>query len=404
MIKFLKKIQQTLCVYRSFILFVLLSSIFILVYPNSLYPDFDNLDRNFRNVIDALFSGSTIVQSRSFGGSLEEHNLFIDQLFLTPQLKLIQFLNFYFDVSIIKNKSIDNIFIKLFFFLVTASITFCLIFVDDFISNNEENNIENNLIFISSLLFPGVLMSTTAASSEAVFSVFAIFLFTRIFEKNVNFKQLLFYLFIFMYCYFLDSGNWLLLLIFIFNITISYSLIKFNKSFFYIIFLMIILFIFLFVNEIIYYLGDFTDSHKIKRIVGDIQNTSIHNREFLDIIKRYLYLLLTLSAILTSTKNFVFTSLIFITYLVYTIFMNYYRRRVTILSHISDYELIVLLNVIFFPFVVVYVLPLHAYGKYYIFLIPIIFKIISIFISLEKLAKLNTIFTILFVINIIIIT
>lgn len=184
---------------------------------------------------------------------------------------------------------------------------------------------------------------------------------------------------------------------------VSYILIKFSKTLFYIIFIISILFIFLFVNEIIHYLVDITESHKIKRIIGDIQNTPIQNREPFDIIKRYLFLILTLFAILTSTKKFVFTSLIFITYLAYAIFINYYRKRVNISNHINDYELIVFLNLIFLPFVIVYALPLHAYGKYYIFLIPIIFKIILFFISIEKLLKLNTIFTIFFIINIIII-
>ncbi len=404
MFEFLKKLSNKITFNQNFYIFVLISFVFISIYPNYLYPDFDNINRNFKNVFEAFFSGSTVVKSKTFGGSSEEHKLLLDQLFLTPQLKIIQFIDFFFDISIIRHADLNDVFVKFYFFIITVLLILCLNLADDIFSDNKKDNYEKKLIFILSLLFPGVLMSITAPSSEAVFSVFSIFLFTRIFEPKLNIKQGIFYFSIFTYCYFLDSGNWFLISIFIFNIIVSYILIKFSKTLFYIIFIITILFIFLFVNELIYYLVDITESHKIKRIIGDIQNTSIQNRETFDIIKRYLFLILTLFAILTSTKKFVFTSLIFITYLIYTIFINYYRKRVTISNHINDYELIVLLNLIFLPFVIVYVLPLHAYGKYYIFLIPIIFKIILFFISIEKLLKLNTIFTIFFIINIIVIT
>ena len=400
---FLEKFQKNITVNQLFIIFIVISFFFILIYPNFLFPDFDNLNRNFKNVLEAFFSGSTVVKSKTFGGSTEEHKLLLDQLFLTPQLKIIQFIDFFFDISIIKYADLNDVFVKFYFFIITVLLIFFLNLADDIFSDNKKDNHEKKLIFILSLLFPGVLMSITAPSSEAVFSVFSIFLFTRIFEPKLNIKQGIFYFSIFTYSYFLDSGNWFIVSIFIFNIMVSYILIKFSKTLFYIIFIMSILFIFLFVNEIIHYLVDITESHKIKRIIGDIQNTPIQNREPFDIIKRYLFLVLTLFAILTSTKKFVFTSLIFITYLAYAIFINYYRKRVTISNHINDYELIVFLNLIFLPFVIVYALPLHAYGKYYIFLIPIIFKIILFFISIEKLLKLNTIFTIFFVINIIII-
>ena len=60
-------------------------------------------------------------------------------------------------------------------------------------------------------------------------------------------------------------------MIFILNVLVLYVLLKFDKLFFSIVFFTTILFILLFVNEIIFYLAHVTDSHKIQRIIGDIQ-------------------------------------------------------------------------------------------------------------------------------------
>ncbi len=399
---FIENIEKNIKISYFFIIFIIISAVFIYTFPNHLYPDFNNLDRTFKNVLNAFFSGSTEVKSKTYGGKLEVHNLLIDQLFLTPQLKIIQCINFFYDLSDIQNLNISSIYIKYYFLFITTLLVFFLIFVDKFL-NLHQDNYPKNTILLTSLLFPSCLMSITVPSSEAIFTVITIFLFSRAFVKNLNLKQIIFYLTLGIYSFFLDSGNFILSMIFILNVLVLYVLLKFDKLFFSIVFFTTILFILLFVNEIIFYLAYATDSHKIQRIIGDIQNTSIQNRELYEISKRYFFLIVTLSAIFTSSKNLVFTSTIFILYLVYNALLNFYIKRKTILNNIEDYELAILLNTIFLPFVIVYMLPLHAYGKYYLFLIPIIFKMFSKLINLNKLAKLNIFFSILFIFNITII-
>ncbi len=397
---FIDNIEKNIKINYFFIIFIIISGFFIYTFPNQLYPDFNNLDRNFKNVLNAYFSGSTEVKSKTYGGKLEVHNLLTDQLFLTPQLKIIQCINFFYDLSSIKNLNISSNHIKYYFLLITTLIVFLLIFIDKFLNFYQENK-QKNTIFFTSLLFPSSLMSITVPSSEAIFTVIIIFLFSRAFEKNLNLMQIIFYLILGVYCFFLDSGNSILSYIFIFNVLIMYGLIKFNKLFFSIVFLTTILFILLFVNEIIFYLAYATDSHKIHRIIGDIHNTPLQNRELYEISKRFLFLIVTLLAIFTSSKNLVISSTIFILYLIYNFLFNFITKRKTIFNNISDYELAILLNTIFLPFVIVYMLPLHAYGKYYLFLIPIIFKIFSKVMNINKVAKLNIFFSILFIFNII---
>ena len=400
--KTLEKFKKDLDINYFFIIFIIISAIFILTFPNYLYPDFNNLDRNFRNVLNAFFSGSTEVKSKTFGGKVEVHNLIIDQLFLTPQLKIIQLVNFFFDISVIQNLNYSSIYVKFYFFLINALLILFLIFIDSFLCI-EKVNFQKDTIFLTSLLYPSSLMSITLPSSEAVYSVIIIFLFSRIFSKNLNSKQILFYLILGIYSIYLDSGNSLLSIGFILNIIILYPLINYNKIFFFIVFFITILLILSFVNEIIYYVAYSTDSHKIQRIIGDIQNTSVQKREFYEICKRYFFFILTLLAILTSSKNLVFTSIIFVLYLIKSFLFYCYSKRKKIFNNVGNYELIILLNSIFFPYVVINMLPLHAYGKYYLFLIPIIFKMFSKFTNLNKLVKLNIVFSALFIFNIIII-
>ena len=400
--KTLEKFKKDLDINYFFIIFIIISAIFILTFPNYLYPDFNNLDRNFRNVLNAFFSGSTEVKSKTFGGKVEVHNLIIDQLFLTPQLKIIQLVNFFFDISVIQNLNYSSIYVKFYFFLINALLILFLIFIDSFLCI-EKVNFQKDTIFLTSLLYPSSLMSITLPSSEAVYSVIIIFLFSRIFSKNLNSKQILFYLILGIYSIYLDSGNSLLSIGFILNIIILYPLINYNKIFFFIVFFITILLILSFANEIIYYVAYSTDSHKIQRIIGDIQNTSVQKREFYEICKRYFFFILTLLAILTSSKNLVFTSIIFVLYLIKSFLFYCYSKRKKIFNNVGNYELIILLNSIFFPYVVINMLPLHAYGKYYLFLIPIIFKMFSKFTNLNKLVKLNIVFSALFIFNIIII-
>ena len=80
---------------RAFIFLFTIASIFVFIFPNYLYPDFDSLNRYFQQVLNALFSDSDVVISYTPEGEPQEHKLFSDQLFLTPQLKLIQFLNIF---------------------------------------------------------------------------------------------------------------------------------------------------------------------------------------------------------------------------------------------------------------------------------------------------------------------
>ena len=144
MFEFFKKISNRITFKQNFFLFVIIAFIFILIYPNTLYPDFDNLNRNFKNVFEAFFTGSIVVKSKTFGGSLEEHKLLFDQLFLTPQIKIIQLGHFFFDVSIIRNADLQNFYVKLYFFTITAVVIFCLHLIDDVFSNNKKDNNEKN--------------------------------------------------------------------------------------------------------------------------------------------------------------------------------------------------------------------------------------------------------------------
>lgn len=382
-----------------FFFFLIIATSFIFIFPYYLYPDFDSLDKYFRHVLTALFSGSEVVKSFTYGGRLQEHKLLFDQLFLTPQLKFIQLVNVFYDLSIIQNTSVYSMFVRLYFLFINFLIIYFIIFVDRFLSEKNQSNYKNNLIFVSTLMFPSILITISTPSSEAVFSILIIFLFTKIFNEKLNIKQIIFYLIVWSYSYLLDSGNWTLTFLYLFNIVVSFLLMKFNRTIFYIIFFLVILVIFLSVNDIINHIIEITDSNKLKRIAGDIQNTSIQYRDPIEIFKRYVYLLLTMSTILLSNKDMIIISLIFNTYIFLFFIRGMVRNNLSNTKKLDDFTLIQLINLISFPLIIIYVLPLHAFGKYYIFLIPIFFKILSRFLNFNNLISFNITFIFCFLIN-----
>jgi hypothetical protein len=385
---------------KSFIFFFTTAIILIFFFPQYLYPDFDSHNRNFKFVLSALFSGSEVVKSYSYGGKLQEHELFLDQLFLTPQLQIIRAVNFFFDLSIIQNENLYSFLLRFYFLFISSLIISFIILIDNFLINDKENNHINNFIFLISLMFPSILISITAPSSESVFSILIIFLFTRVLKKNLNLKQIIFYSIIYFYCFLLDSGNWILTFLYLINLIVCFLIINVNRTIFYIIFFLGISIIFLFVNDIINHLIELTDSNKLKRIVSDIQNTSTQYRDLIDILKRYIYLLLTLSTILLSDKQIIIISL-FYNFYIFLIFSNgLFRNNYYALKMLDNFTIIQLLNLVFFTLVTVYVFPLHAFGKYYIFLIPVFFKILLNFINLNKLFTYNSLFIVLFLINV----
>lgn len=385
---------------KLFIFFFITAIILIFYFPHYLYPDFDSHNRNFKFVLSALFSGSDVVKSYSYGGKIQEHELFLDQLFLTPQLQIIKAVNFFFDLSIIQNENLYSFSLRFYFFLINSFMISFIVLIDNFLINEKENNHKNNFIFLISLIFPSILISITAPSSEAVFSILIIFLFTRVFKKNLNLKQIIFYSIIYFYCFLLDSGNWILTFLYLINLLVCFLIINVNRIIFYIIFFLGILIIFLFVNDIINHLIELTDSNKLKRIVGDIQNASIQYRDLIEILKRYIYLLLTLSTILLSDKQLIIISLFYNIYIFLIFSKGLFRNNYYALKMLDNFTLIQILNLVFFTLVIVYVLPLHAFGKYYIFLIPVFFKILLSFINLNKLVTYNSLYIILFLINI----
>ena len=319
---------------------------------------------------------------------------------MTPQLQIIKAVNFFFDLSIIQNENLYSFLLRFYFLFINFLMISFIVLIDNFLTNNKKNNHKNNLIFIISLMFPSILISITAPSSESIFSILIIFLFTRVFKKNLNLKQIIFYSIIYIYCFLLDNGNWILTFLYLINLLVCFLIINVNRTIFYITFFLGILIIFLFVNDIINHLIELTDSNKLKRIVGDIQKTSIQYRDLIEILKRYTYLLLTLSTILLSDKQLIIISLFYNIYIFLIFSKGLFCNNYYALKMLDNFTIIQILNLVFFTLVIVYVLPLHAFGKYYIFLIPVFFKILLSFINLNKLVTYNSLYIVLFLINI----
>jgi hypothetical protein len=330
-------------------LFVLVV-IFTTIFPFEQYPDYFNLyKRLFSNSIDLNY---------------------------TLQNLVVKFINYFNDDSSFKISDFTNLTFFLPSFFVCALFVFGGLFLDKFYKTNENTN--KNFDFLTTLSFPSILLSITAISAEAFYTIISIYIVSRIrFEKGplcLSFSSII----LLFYCYHLDKGNFVVLSGFLFGY-ISLILIRNITSLKVVIFFILIIsfFIFNYGKEIFIFFGSFYEPEKTILVISAIQDHNIENIGVYDLFIRLCYFWITLTSLNFGDKNLSITHLIFLIFVGIVIIKK--LKQINIQSDIKIYisknhNQILFIWMVLFPILFIYVLPTHAYAKYSLFYIVILLQ------------------------------
>ena len=352
------------------ILLFLLGSLFITLIPLTYFPDHEAVQYALTNV--------------------EDKNLYI-----TPQyVILIIITNFksflenplYIELSDVVTL---NSFSRSTFFLINIFVVVTLPILDFYFNkkNKIKKNNTQNIIYFISLLYPSVLLSITAPSAESVFSIITIFLVSRFSIFNISTTNIIFYFTLFIYAFFLDKGNWLIFTLFVLFLSFFY-IIKEKLSIFKLIIVAFILIIFVrFLSlTLIEFAGQLFNFSNDLQTIEAIKLLGLNNVGFLEPIKRYMYFAGSISGIITHHKHIVFSIIPLILILISIMVKNFIYNKSTILIFFKKPNIkIIIYCMLLFPFIIICILPTHGFCKYYIFLIPIVIKLILEFLDNNQL-------------------
>lgn len=317
---------------------------------------------------------------------------FHPELHLTPQNFLVVLYNFircnFLEIQECKSLSLLDLG-RIMFFIPTFLFIVFLFYLSNFFNRKSFNRVENkNYIFLSSFCLPSVILSIGSLSSEAVYTSISIFIILNInhFRKvNINFCILTVLL---IYCFYLDKGNSLVLYCFLLGLFFILILRKYLgfRHFFIIVFIVLLLTIFL--SKFVFtFLGQFVAIDKISGLRSEISRLMLDDRDFIEISFRYLYFYLTLITFLLPNKIFVFSfPLVFLIFIIYhfmVLKIHLNIEKIKILCK-KKHQQAMIVWLLIFPFMVIDLLPTHAYAKYYLFYIPILITILSKFLNIKK--------------------
>ena len=358
----------------AFILLMFLSMFFLLSVTVEFYPD-------------SLFLKSSLLNKNE------------NELYITPQnivFTIFKYLN-------IKISYLKHYFLIVFFIINILFLLF-VIFLNNFINsiNNKKKYNANNYLLLISLSFPTVLLSITAPSAESLFSILVIFVMFEIMERKFNKLKLIFLSIILIYCYFLDKGNWLVFLVFIFYIYTLKAINNKTNLYITIILSSSILIIAGFLGEhIILLLAEIFNLPKGFAMVNNIKKLGLDERELLDIFIRYIYFWSTLFNFINHFKDITFFILPVIVILIFITSINLYKRWNYLKVFFTNQFVVILIYAILtYPFFIIYILPTHAFGKYYLFIVPILLKFLSIILKPNKLIFYMSLISLLSTLNI----
>lgn len=317
---------------------------------------------------------------------------FNSELHLTPQNFLVVSYNFircnFLEIQECKFQSLLDLG-RITFFIPTFLFIVFLFYLSNFFNRKSFNRAENkNFIFLSSFCVPSVILSVGSLSSEAIYTSISIFIILNInhFRKvNINFCILTVLL---IYCFYLDKGNSLVIYCFLLGLFFILILRKYLSSFHFFITVLIVLLLTIFLSEIVFtFLGQFVAIDKISGLRSEISRLKLDDRDLIEISYRYLYFYLTLVTFLLPNKIFVFSfSLVFLIFILYHFMIlktHLNIQKIKILCK-KKHQQAMFVWLFIFPFMVINLLPTHAYAKYYLFYIPILIAFLNKFLKIKK--------------------
>ena len=310
------------------------------------------------------------------------------------------------DLTIVKNCSFDNYseclhlnneliwnrlhinFLLLLISIITISTI--LFFIKIF---NKNFMIENDLYLKSYFLaisFPGTIYLITNPIYESLFIYLSIFF---ILLYNSYLKFLILFL-----CYLIDNSDTYVLLYFLLVERTFYLISKYNINYYLYITIIFLLITALINTDLLHFIKLFFETDKINQILDNINNKGEYLNSTL-----ILRVFITFKSFLIMTPNYFYAPIftIFILCTITFLLINNLKffnlgsfKEISFNQHLLFSSLITQISLVF-------MLPTHTHGKYFVFMIPIIFIFLMNKYSFSSLIKFNLIGLFMVVIDLI---
>ncbi len=340
-----------------------------------------------------------------FSINLQPINFYVDVKNLVNKIELdhLIYLPHYFIFDYIESFEFEkyssiyhNIFLLISLIIFIVPITFHSLY-----NKNLDENKEFINIFLCSIIFPISLQSVTSPNSESFFSIIIIYVTSLILCKNSKIKIIPIITPIFIYSYFIDPGNFLVFLFFIiFLITILIVNKIFNWKVSFILFFIIFIISLSYSKGILSYVGQFFDINKTLRLVSNLEMLSIDNLNLIEILKRYVYFWFTLFGFMNHLKLFIVSTILIMIVVFSNLFLRSFKNlNIFKQKYYNSKIIITFCCIFFFPLILITILPTHAYGKYYVFVVPFLIKFLSIYFTKSSLFILSIIYSSAYILN-----
>lgn len=253
------------------------------------------------------------------------------------------------------------------------------------------NFLSNNITYIQSaflaLSFPGTIYLLTIPSHETLYIFFAIF-FIALFKHPFKYSILIF-------CYLIDDAETYVLLYFFLIERIFYFLKKYIISFYFLAGIFFLLIVYILNTDIIRFVGFLFETQKIDQISDIILSKGDYVHDTI-----LLRILIPFKSFMIMTPYY-FLAPFFTFFVLLTILIVFFKKisfktfsNITFDKHLLFASLITIISVIF-------MLPTHTHGKYFIFIIPIIYKCLLNKLSFNSIMNLNILFLVFLVLDLV---
>ena len=354
-----------------FLLFLFLSISFIFIIPPEKYPDNDVLEnRLITNHKDLTYSSQTLF--------LKIYNVLYVNIICNQNKKE--------DCSILKLIDLS----RLNFYIPTFSLFMFLYFLNHiFFRKKILLQYKKQSNFIVSLCFPATLLSITSISSEATYTLISIFIMLnfKILQK-INFKSIILII-LGIYCLYLDRGNFIVFISFILGFILLLILRYYvNFKVFIIAFTSIFILLIGIKQNIFTFFENFIDSEKLIGLLLEVERLNLDQISLLDLFLRVIYFWVTLIMFIFPDKSILFIWSLMIPFTI--IFYLNRRSRIVFINRSNiffkdSYNQVLYLWLFIFPIVIIYLLPTHAYSKYYLFYIPVLISALQTILNIKHI-------------------
>lgn len=336
--------------YIQLLILLCLVIIFTSLISFNQYPDYINLTERLKNNYEEL------------NFTLQKHILTsVNNLYTNKDFKMSDFTN-------------------LTFFIPSFFVCVALISIGNFLDKKNKTNEheEDNFFFITTLGFPSVLLAITAISSEAVYTIISIYVISKLNFNKGPFCLTITSIFLLTYCYCLDRGNFMVLGAFISGYIFLALIREFTTPIYFLLSsIIIIFFIITFGTDIFIFFGSIYEAEKIINVMGTINNLNLQNPSLFELIPRVIYFWVTLTSLNFGDKKFSYVAICFFL-VVFFIFLQSIKNEKTrknFKEYFScKYNQLLYYWIFLYPILFIYILPTHAYAKYYLFYILIILR------------------------------